>query len=683
LSVTGNITITGGSGIANFTDAGALATKSLVCTSDLKYVSAGSSINNDPNFTDAGAWMSRGAGAYVLTTVTDGKVGNNVLRSATNSASYPFTKQFFPVDANKTYRIRAWIRKSDTSNGCFYMSWQTYNSAGTKIPANEGYYVCVAIIPPTTWTEYVAYVGAGTSWPATSDARTMKIGFLLNYGATAGYMEVQDFRIEEVLPGTLIKGMDANSNLLTSVIPATAVTPSAAGLYLGSNNMGYHNGTVWKTYMDNTGNFYLGGSAAGCGLAWNAATNCLTVCGCITSCAGTIGGWNLASTYMCATSCVGGAISFCSGASDTSIQLYRCNGTSCYGTISLGNVLRLSGGWSSNVYHGISIIGNGSCQMFYAMTRLSDNAFLGQIAGWDFNAACLYKGNLILNSSGAISGCYSGDATGWCIDAAGNAKFNNATVKGTVCASAGCIGCFSLASGLLNATMTAQTQSAITQSYASGIYNYCSRISSSNLCFDDKWTGYTCCRYAIISAFALTTSNCTAVNCEFVGSYGSDGLAIFSASPATNSYTTIYGFRCGTTASDAPIQVCTYGGNQCFAICTYGRISVNNVVCSSDVNLKTDIQHINVLHYLRSLPITKWRFKDGENYHVGPMAQDFQRVFNFSKEDKTVYGLDGIALKGVQELDECVTTLKNDNDAIRAKLQKLECEMAAIREMIN
>jgi len=49
----------------------------------------------------------------------------------------------------------------------------------------------------------------------------------------------------------------------------------------------------------------------------------------------------------------------------------------------------------------------------------------------------------------------------------------------------------------------------------------------------------------------------------------------------------------------------------------------------------------------------------------------------------TVGGLDGIALKAVKEVDENVQMLEKDNAAIRLKLQKLECEMAAIRETIN
>ena len=55
---------------------------------------------------------------------------------------------------------------------------------------------------------------------------------------------------------------------------------STAGLYLGSTNLGYYNGTSWRTYMDNTGLFYLTGSGGGNALLWNG--NTLIVKGTIT-----------------------------------------------------------------------------------------------------------------------------------------------------------------------------------------------------------------------------------------------------------------------------------------------------------------------------------------------------------------------------------------------------------------
>ena len=59
---------------------------------------------------------------------------------------------------------------------------------------------------------------------------------------------------------------------------AAASTPSTTGLYLGSTNMGYYN-SGWKTYMDNTGQFYLTGSGNNY-LIWDGST--LDIAGAIT-----------------------------------------------------------------------------------------------------------------------------------------------------------------------------------------------------------------------------------------------------------------------------------------------------------------------------------------------------------------------------------------------------------------
>ena len=54
-------------------------------------------------------------------------------------------------------------------------------------------------------------------------------------------------------------------------------TPSltSSGLFLGSEFLGYYNGSAWKTYMSNTGNFFLSGTGTN-GLSWNGTTLSIT-----------------------------------------------------------------------------------------------------------------------------------------------------------------------------------------------------------------------------------------------------------------------------------------------------------------------------------------------------------------------------------------------------------------------
>lgn len=51
----------------------------------------------------------------------------------------------------------------------------------------------------------------------------------------------------------------------------------------------------------------------------------------------------------------------------------------------------------------------------------------------------------------------------------------------------------------------------------------------------------------------------------------------------------------------------------------------------SDKNMKediTDVKTAEIIDKFRSLPIKRWKYKGDDEEHVGPMAQDFQKVFN-------------------------------------------------------
>jgi hypothetical protein len=87
-----------------------------------------------------------------------------------------------------------------------------------------------------------------------------------------------------------------DNKVFTDASGKLAKTPSttSAGLYLGSSFMGYYNGSEWKTYMANNGNFFLSGTGVN-GLSWDGSTlNVVgngTFSGTLTSNDGRIGGW--------------------------------------------------------------------------------------------------------------------------------------------------------------------------------------------------------------------------------------------------------------------------------------------------------------------------------------------------------------------------------------------------------
>lgn len=96
----------------------------------------------------------------------------------------------------------------------------------------------------------------------------------------------------------------------------------------------------------------------------------------------------------------------------------------------------------------------------------------------------------------------------------------------------------------------------------------------------------------------------------------------------------------------------------------------------SDRNKKEDFTAINanqLLQQLAALPITRWQYKAGGGWHIGPMAQDFKAIFNLgSTDDKTINTVDpvGIALAAAQALLAETELLKKRTAALEAQLHK-------------
>jgi hypothetical protein len=64
--------------------------------------------------------------------------------------------------------------------------------------------------------------------------------------------------------------LEVQSALFTDSSGRIFKTPSLSGtgLFLGAEHLGFYNGSAWKTYMSNTGNFYLTGNEGGNFLTW-------------------------------------------------------------------------------------------------------------------------------------------------------------------------------------------------------------------------------------------------------------------------------------------------------------------------------------------------------------------------------------------------------------------------------
>jgi hypothetical protein len=188
-----------------------------ITTSKLAVSTGGAALNKDPGPTDIGSWNPLGSLVGTIQTVTDGKVGPLVMRSA---APTEYESERIPYDPTKTYRVRAWVRNPTGANGVLYLGLGVFDHAGNFANGSNYNYIAasgVAVPSSLAWFEYTGTLSP-QSW--TTVPETMVLVILLNYGGTLGYYEAQDIRVEEVLPGTLI--MDGA--IITNKLAANAVT---------------------------------------------------------------------------------------------------------------------------------------------------------------------------------------------------------------------------------------------------------------------------------------------------------------------------------------------------------------------------------------------------------------------------------------------------------------------------
>lgn len=212
----------------------------------LAIAAPGSALNADPGMQDSTAWELYGGTSATFTTVGDGKVGNYVAKSTLSGSVYPMVWmneiKRIPVDADKTYRVRAWMRTVSGSGNTAYMGVALFSNTGANISGDgsQWYYAASGITPPATWTEYVGTFGANTAKTFPSNARTMSPLFILSYsGGSSVVHEIQDLRIEEIIPSTLIRDDSITTPKLTanSITAAKISTDAIETRHLTANSI--------------------------------------------------------------------------------------------------------------------------------------------------------------------------------------------------------------------------------------------------------------------------------------------------------------------------------------------------------------------------------------------------------------------------------------------------------------
>ncbi|MEG1121166.1 MAG: tail fiber domain-containing protein, partial [Citrobacter sp.] len=185
-----------------------------ITTDKLAVISRGSAINANPECSDATAWGSLD-GVTIAGLGVNGASGTSAFVSNATTNSCTVTSKIFPLSVGKTYRVSAWIRTANgngTPNSAYLRCFRM-NGAAVDIAYNtqlEGF----------TVNEFFTNV-TGT-FVAEANTTQGLLRAYLNWGSPAAgaVTWLQDFRIEEVLPGTLIK----DGAITTQKIAAATIT---------------------------------------------------------------------------------------------------------------------------------------------------------------------------------------------------------------------------------------------------------------------------------------------------------------------------------------------------------------------------------------------------------------------------------------------------------------------------
>jgi hypothetical protein len=112
-----------------------------------------------------------------------------------------------------------------------------------------------------------------------------------------------------------------------------------------------------------------------------------------------------------------------------------------------------------------------------------------------------------------------------------------------------------------------------------------------------------------------------------------------------------------------------------------GDVTANNVLLTSDRNMKENFQLIdtvNVLQKIAKLEVLRWNYKldDDSNQHIGPMAQDFSSLFGLGDSDQHISSIDltGVTLAAIKALNSIVEVQKEQIDKLEEKIESLRKE---------
>jgi hypothetical protein len=134
-----------------------------------------------------------------------------------------------------------------------------------------------------------------------------------------------------------------------------------------------------------------------------------------------------------------------------------------------------------------------------------------------------------------------------------------------------------------------------------------------------------------------------------------------------------WGFGAAVPTDSAVFIVGTSSANGNGAYLSHGGVWTN----TSTREKKQDFTPLNekeVLNKIGMLQVTRWRYIGTNEYHIGPVAEDFYSAFGVGVNNKSISTIDpsGVALLGIQALKKENEDLKKMVEELSRRIEVLE-----------
>jgi len=127
-----------------------------------------------------------------------------------------------------------------------------------------------------------------------------------------------------------------------------------------------------------------------------------------------------------------------------------------------------------------------------------------------------------------------------------------------------------------------------------------------------------------------------------------------------------WAFGITTTTAQHALEVGVNGTDGNGAYLTEGGTWTNTSSISKKENF-SEINSTDLIQKVKALRIQKWKYIGTDEYHIGPYAEDFYKLFGLGTDDKGISTVDpaGISLAAIQQLIK-------ENEELKKRIEKLE-----------